>query len=97
MSEEEIFEKYMENPHWKKEYEEAPSDLCKKYLREGYIASGLAWFKVGDAIQHKNAWKRAETYRKQFDKDDWEYIINHAGTGIAKAELTKQMKKALGD
>ena len=95
MTEEEIFEKYMMNSHWRREYEEAPSDICREYLKEGYIASGLAWFRVGDSVQQRDAWRRAAKCREKFGLDDWKYIIDHAGTETAKSELRRLMRKAL--
>lgn len=97
MTADEIFGKYMENPHWKRQYDEAPSEACKEYIKYSYIWSGMNWFKTGTSAQKEKAHEKMTDLKGKFDREDWEYIIKTAGGATAKAEYTKQMKQSLGE
>ena len=42
-TEDELFQKYMRNPHWKRFYENAPSDVCKEHIRLTFVQDALNW------------------------------------------------------
>ena len=73
---EKAFEAFMKNPAWKREYDNAPSEECKEYLRNSYYYSKYYDPDAGDADE------LMETIRKQEKKlsvDDWKYLRDRGG------------------
>ena len=94
MTEKEILDKYMENPHWREVYEKAPSDAAKKYFKASFLWSGMAWFKTGTEERMEELHAQMEGLRKRFGKEDWEYLIKNAGGNTAKIAFKEKMKEA---
>ena len=59
---------FMANPFYKKEYEDAPSDVCKEYIKFRWY-----WSKYNEPSDEEYAEYRERLWDK-FTVDDWKYI-----------------------
>ena len=82
------FDTFMENPYWRKQYEDAPSENLKEYYRIMFDTSGF----VSGEDKHLEKWeKRLEEL--PLSVTDIEYLQKHAGMGMARAHYQKYIDK----
>jgi hypothetical protein len=82
----------MENPYWRKQYEDAPSGACKEYYRVVFETSG---FVSGTERTDKEAERLLSDVR--LDRRDVEYIQSYAGSGQARAYYRRIINRLGGD
>ena len=74
------FDTFMENPYWRKIYEEAPGEHLKEYYR---IMFDTSPFVMGDDyIEEETTARLKELW---ISKEELEYLKEHAGISQAKA------------
>ena len=66
---------FVENPHWKKYMEEAPSGECKKYIQLNFYYSDLD----DDAPDKEPVTKKMDELEDRLSVDDWKYLLKYAG------------------
>ena len=72
---EKAFETYMAKPGWRKEYEGAPSQECKDYLKFTYYdCMFYDPSKDNDRLQELK-----EEYEGKLSSTDWQYLKSQAG------------------
>ena len=86
------FDTFMENPYWRKMYEEAPSEELKEYYRIRFDNSG---FVTGKENPDEEAEKRLEEL--PLSKQDIEYLKQYAGSGMARAYYRKHIERLSGE
>ena len=88
------FDTFMENPYWRKQYEDAPSENLKEYYRIVFDTSG---FITGEQHDNKQATKRLEALPLSIP--DIEYLMMYSGSEMARAFYKKYADKLkeLGD
>ena len=84
------FEIFMENPYWKKYYDNAPSDILKKYIKLEFENSPYVSKKQNDDYEEEKAKVMA-----QFTNEDWQYLIDNTTSGQAKLEYRKHLRELL--
>ena len=72
---EKAFETYTKNPSWRKEYEDAPSQECKDYLKFTYYDS--MFYDPGK--DNRRIGELKEEYEGKLSASDWEYLKSKAG------------------
>ena len=82
------FKKFMENPYYKKEYDNSPSDAVKKYLKISFDCNPFAGGEWTEKL-------RREVLRlgKNFKKEDVEYLAKYASGGMEKSYYKKWLEK----
>ena len=85
------FDTFMENPFWRKLYDEAPSEELKEYFRVVFDASGF----IG-GNEHKNGKTKSILEKLPLSKEDIEYLRDHAGSGQARAYYQKFIDRLSG-
>ncbi len=83
------FDTFMENPYWRKIYEDAPSDKLKEYYRIRYDASG---FVNGEPIDVDEKLERI-----LLSKEEIQYIQKFAGNGQARHYFQTFIDKLSGE
>ena len=86
------FDTFMENPYWRKIYEEAPSEGLKEYYRIRFDNSG---FVAGKEDPDEDAEKRLSELILY--KSDIQYIRRYAGSGMAKHYYEGAIRKLTGE
>ena len=69
------FDTFMENPYWRKIYEDAPSEKLREYYRIRYEASAF----IGESVNVDEQLKRI-----LLKKEEIQYIQKYAGSGQAR-------------
>ena len=86
------FDTFMQNPYWRRIYEEAPSEELKEYYR---IRFDLSPFVMGDEYRDEDAEKRLEEL--PLSKSDIEYIRRFAGSGRARRYYEQFIRRLSGE
>ena len=86
----EAFQRYMKNPAWKREYENAPSKECKEYLRYTYYSSQYYDPDADDAKDFDDLQQQVES---KMNVQDWEYIKSTVGNSPFVAYCNKKIKE----
>lgn len=74
------FDVFMENPYWKKQYDEAPSQTLKDYYR---LMFDTTQFIDDNPVDENTMEKKLCSLR--FNAEDLMYLRKYAGMGMAKA------------
>ena len=82
------FDTFMENPYWKKYYENAPSDALKEYIRFEFENNPYVSEKRADNYEEEKAKITA-----RFTGEDRQYLIDNTTNGQAKTEYRKSKIK----
>lgn len=78
----ECLKEYLENEFWKKYYETAPGNLCKRYIAyEFYLSEG------GDEA----AESELQAMEKRLTLEDWEHLYRFCGNNPRKAVIQQHM------
>ena len=77
---EEIIALFLENPYWREEYEEAPSDACRRYIEHIFLNSG--GHSMGEA-------SGIENIKAQMTRADWLHIRKYCGNNPMKIYCQK--------
>ena len=86
------FDTFMENPYWRKVYEEAPGEALKEYYRIRFDMSG---FVMGEQYRDEDGERSLEEL--PLSKRDIEYLREHAGSGMARAYYQKYIERLSGE
>ena len=86
------FDTFMENPYWRKVYEEAPGEKLKEYYR---IRFDLSECVTGEEVRDGEAERRLE--KLPLSKRDIEYLREHAGSGMARAYYQRYIDRLSGE
>ena len=86
------FDTFMENPYWRKIYEEAPSENLKEYYR---IRFEISPFIMGEDYIDKEAETLLENL--PLSRSDIQYIRKHAGSGMARHYYDGAIEKLSGE
>ena len=73
------FDTFMENPYWRRVYEEAPGEYLKEYYR---IMFDNSPFVMGSSYRDEKAEEQLDDL--WISKDELEYLLKHAGMAQAK-------------
>ena len=73
------FDTFMENPYWRRIYEEAPGENLKEYYR---IMFDISPFVIEDNSNDKTAETQLDDL--WISRDELEYLLKHANTAQAK-------------
>ena len=76
------FNQFMENPHWKKYYDDAPSEALKAYIRDSFNNNPFVCSHPAPDPKLKEA----------LTKEDVKYLYDNAGTGAGKSNYKKWME-----
>lgn len=87
---EKAFQAFMKNPAYKKIYDNAPSEECKKYYRYEYYYSKYYDPEAEDADEFVEMIKEPE---KDLSVEDWEYIKSKAGHNPFRAYCDQKIKE----
>lgn len=77
---------FIRNPHWKEYYEEAPSDVCKEYIKYEFLFSDT------DEYEEKVAQVLREL-EDRFTVDDWKHLIKYCGNNPFKSRCRAKIKE----
>lgn len=81
------FDLFIKNPYWKRYYEDAPSLALKEYIRLGFENSPFVTNKrTNDYVEERNR------IASRFTNEDWQYLIDHTTSGLAKSEYSKHIE-----
>lgn len=80
------FDVFMKNPYWECYYNNAPSEVLKKYIKIEFENNPF----VVDQIDPDYAKKR-KALSDLFSNEDWQYLIDHTLSGQAKTEYRKHL------
>ena len=86
------FDTFMENPYWRRIYEEAPSERLKEYYRLRYDKSR---FVMGAEYRDEEAERKLEGLILY--KSDIQYIQRNAGSGMARHYYEGAIQKLAGE
>ena len=78
-------EKSSKNPYWKKVYETAPSDTCRKRIALDYCYSIY-----GDGYDDDAERDRLEA---QLDLADWKHLLKYSGVNPWRGKCRKKIKE----
>lgn len=71
---------FVKNPYWKKFLEDAPTELCKSYIRLSYYLSKLFFSDHESTSEELKAVnKKMDICEKAFSIEDWMYLLKHDG------------------
>ena len=82
---EETIALFLENPYWREEYEEAPSDACRRYIEHLFLNSG------GHSEEESSELAEAKA---QMTKEDWLHIRKYCGNNPMKIYCKKKAVEA---
>lgn len=74
---------YMRNSYWKKEYDTAPSELCRQYIRLGWYRS--LYGASGTVLKMK-------TLENQFCIEDWEHLLSYTATNPFRTKCRERIQ-----
>ena len=86
------FDTFLENPYWKRIYEEAPSERLKEYYR---LRFDMSRFVMGENYRNETAEK--ELAELILYRDDIRYIQQYAGSGRARHYYEGAIQKLTGE
>lgn len=75
---------WLENPHWKKYYEEAPSDACRQYIALDFRYSDTEDEEVAEEM---------DTLLEKLREEDLRHLAAYAGNNPQKAALLKRAEE----
>ena len=87
---EKALQAFMKNPAYKKIYDDAPSEECKKYYRYEFYYSKYFDPNADDVDEFIEMIKEPE---KDLAVKDWEYLKDHAGTGPFVGYCNQKIKE----
>lgn len=77
--------RFLKNDSWREEYENAPTDKCKRYM-----ALTFYWSIYFDADDYK---EEEEALKASFGLEDWKYLYRHSRPNPFKALCAKMIRK----
>ena len=77
-------EEFTKNPHWKKYYEQAPSDGCKQHIALTFYSSFY-----GESADIK---QRKVSLEADFTITDWQYLYDNAGNNPFKTTCKQKIE-----
>lgn len=81
-------DRFIQKPHWRAYYEEAPSDACKRHIAlEFYYSDNLG--EIADYDEYRS---EREKLQSKFTREDWTHLYKYAGSNPWKAYCRKQME-----
>ena len=86
------FDVFMENPYWRKVYEEAPNERLRDYYR---IRFDMSTFVMGPEYRDEEAERKLKELILY--KSDIQYIKRFAGSGIAWHYYQRAIQKLEGE
>ena len=75
---------WLENPHWKKYYEEAPSDTCRQYIALDFRYS---------ATEDEEVAKEMDALLEKLRAEDLRHLAAYAGNNPQKAAFLKRAEE----
>ena len=90
---EKAFKAFMKNPGWKHEYDNAPSEECREYLRNSYYFSKFYDPDGDDADEIMDTIREQE---KTLSVEDWKYLRGRWGNSPFAGycdEMIKELQK----
>ncbi|MCD8294875.1 MAG: hypothetical protein LUE27_06525 [Clostridia bacterium] len=75
---------FMKNPFWRKLYNEAPSDVCRRYMELTFCHS----LNIGDYSFYPDM----EKVEDRMDIKDWEYAGKYFGNNMYRAYCNKRIE-----
>ena len=90
---EDTLKQTIKNPYWKKEYDEAPSDECKDYLKFTYFFSKHYDPDADDAEKFDEIQKQVES---ALSAEDWAYLKKMAPSSPFVAYCDENIKRLAG-
>ena len=85
---EEAFVEYMENPAWKRYYENAPTDECRQYIKFNWYRS-----KFGEPKDVEEFKRLRNDYWSKLSVEDWEYIMENVGNSPFRAVCKEHISR----
>lgn len=76
---------FLKNDSWREEYENAPTDKCKRY-----IALSFYWSTYFDADDYKD---EEESLKASFGLEDWRYLYCHSSPNPFKAFCKSKIRE----
>lgn len=77
--------RFLKNDSWREEYENAPTDKCKRY-----IALSFYWSTYLDADDYK---EEAESLKASFGLEDWKYLYRQSSPNPFKAFCKSRIRE----
>ena len=76
---------YLQNPYWKKAYDEAPSDAARRHCELDFYNSWYFGSKDGIAEQRR--------IEKNLTLDDWKYLLKYSANSPFRAKCLENIKR----
>lgn len=86
------FEAFMANPSWKRYYEGAPSDACKRYIKFTWYRS-----KFDEPKDPKEFIKLRDEHWDALSVEDWQYIMDNIGNSPFRKVCKEKIAKLLSE
>lgn len=86
---EKAVESFCENPFWKRYYESAPSENCKRYI-------ALQFYNSERVLSGKNAESLTDErneLEEKFGVEDWKHLAKHAGNNPFRGKCLKKIRE----
>lgn len=82
-------ERFLENPFWKKYYEDAPSEACKKYIELEFTNS----MSVADGKGMLDIKEESQKCEDAFGIEDWKHLAKYAGNNPFRGKCLKKIRE----
>ena len=84
----ESVESFLENPYWKKYYEDAPSDACRRY-----IALEFYYSDSDDAVDaYEEVAEEMDDLEARLSLADWQHLLKYCGNNPRRAVIAERIK-----
>ncbi len=78
---------FVENPHWKKYLEEAPSGECKAYIKLNFYLSDIE----SDGPEKDAVIDKMNAYEDKLGLADWKHLLKYAGNNPFAGKCKKRI------
>ena len=74
---------FLENPYWAKYYNEAPSDVCKRYIALEFYFSDSEDEEAADEM---------DSLENELNLADWQHLLKYCGNNPRRVVIAEKIK-----
>lgn len=83
----ESVESFVENPHWAKYLDDAPSGACKAYIKLNFYLSDID----SDGAEKIAVIEKMDEYEGKLSAEDWKHLLKYAGNNPFAGKCKKKI------
>ena len=80
-------QEWLENPHWAKYYDSAPSDKCREYIALDFYYSDTEDDEVAEAL---------DELEKDLTVEDWKHLLKYSDPGPERGKIIRKIAELEG-